>query len=359
MKVRFFVLFLATGLLLCGLAGCGGRELHQRLLIQAIGIDTGDQGVAVTVRAASTGQEAGDQLYTCQGATVPEALSSLTLSTGREPFYAHCSLVVLGRSCGEAGLSEFLDFFLRGNTVRPTAQVLLSTGTASQILSAKRDSELLPVGDLTAPSQAGRDTGMAFSVDLLELVNSALRPGSSPVLPLVEPGGDAPQLAGSAYFRDLRLAGTFTLEETRGLLALRGWLESGELALEREIFGTVTLGLTQGKTQRALTWEGDLPQLQVRCQVRAELLSLDGPASQNLYSQLEQALAQALEEEMSAALEKALADGCDVLGLGNLVSQRRPQAWRELAPRWETVLSQCGFQLEAQAQVQPREEEGL
>ena len=93
--------------------------------------------------------------------------------------------------------------------------------------------------------------------------------------------------------------------------------------------------------------------------MRAELLSLDGPASQNLYSQLEQALAQALEEEMSAALEKALADGCDVLGLGNLVSQRRPQAWRELAPQWETLLSQCGFQLEAQAQVQPREEEGL
>ena len=57
--------------------------------------------------------------------------------------------------------------------------------------------------------------------------------------------------------------------------------------------------------------------------------------------------------------EAARADGCDVLGLGNLVSQRRPQAWRELAPRWETVLSQCGFQLEAQAQVQPREEEGL
>ena len=62
---------------------------------------------------------------------------------------------------------------------------------------------------------------------------------------------------------------------------------------------------------------------------------------------------------LKKALEKALADGCDVLGLGNLVSQRRPQAWRELAPRWETVLSQCGFQLEAQAQVQPREEEGL
>ena len=31
MRVRFFVLFLATGLLLCGLAGCGGRELHQQL----------------------------------------------------------------------------------------------------------------------------------------------------------------------------------------------------------------------------------------------------------------------------------------------------------------------------------------
>ena len=180
---------------------------------------------------------------------------------------------------------------------------------------------------------------MAFSVDLLELVNSALRPGSSPVLPAGGAGRGRPPAGGVRLFSRPAAGRNLHPGGNPGASGPAGWLESGELALEREVFGTVTLGLTQGKTQRALTWEGDLPQLQVRCQVRAELLSLDGPASQDLYSQLEQALAQALEEEMSAALEKALADGCDVLGLGNLVSQRRPQAWRELAPQWETVLS--------------------
>ena len=48
-----------------GLFGPRGLELHQRVLIQAIGIDKTATGYQVTLRAASTSQQAEEWLYTC------------------------------------------------------------------------------------------------------------------------------------------------------------------------------------------------------------------------------------------------------------------------------------------------------
>ena len=69
--------------------GCARKELHQRILIQGIGVDREAEGYKVTVRASTSTEDQGEELFTCRGETVLEALSSLSLSTGREPFYAH------------------------------------------------------------------------------------------------------------------------------------------------------------------------------------------------------------------------------------------------------------------------------
>ena len=55
-----------------GLFGPRGLELHQRVLIQAIGIDKTATGYQVTLRAASTSQQVEDRLYTCAGATLED-----------------------------------------------------------------------------------------------------------------------------------------------------------------------------------------------------------------------------------------------------------------------------------------------
>ena len=93
----------------------------------------------MTVRAADPGEE-GEEVFTCQGASVLEALSNLSLSTGREPFYAHNYLVVFGRSCGEGGLDSAMDFFVRYYTTRPSVQVYLAAGRRKRSESGRRAS---------------------------------------------------------------------------------------------------------------------------------------------------------------------------------------------------------------------------
>ena len=177
-----------------GLFGPRGLELHQRVLIQAIGIDKTATGYQVTLRAASTSQQAEERLYTCTGATLEQALESFSHATGREPLYSHTGLVVFGKTCAQAGLEEVLAPFYQG---RPTVKLSLSSDSAKEILSAKQDSILAPVEEISA----------LVETDLLTFYNDENRPGSQGTLPVLSVYEGQVARSGQAVFQDYRLLG--------------------------------------------------------------------------------------------------------------------------------------------------------
>ena len=68
------------------LSGCNYPELYERVLIHGIGVDWTGSGYRVTVRSSASAEDEGEELFTCEGETVLQALSDLSLTTGREPF---------------------------------------------------------------------------------------------------------------------------------------------------------------------------------------------------------------------------------------------------------------------------------
>ena len=342
-----------AALLLCALlGGCGGKELHQRILIQGMGVDRAAAGYQVTVCAALSPEE--EELFTCQGATVLEALGSLALSTGREPFYAHNYLVVFGESCGEEGLGETLDFFLRYYNARPAVKMYLAQGPAGEVLRQAAEGGL-SMEELQALGAVGESEGLGASVDFLEFVNSGRRPGSSPVLPVLRAGEGEVSLLGTAYFREHVLQGVLSQEGTRGYLAASGKLSGGQLVVEDKALGVVTLTLSKGGGKRtaALSQQGE-PSFLVKAWAAADVSSVSGagPLEEDFYRRLEEAASQKLQEEMEAMWEQAARRRrCDILGLGNLLSQRFPQAWEGLAGSWEEELPRCPVRFEARVTV--------
>lgn len=332
---RALLVGLALGLAL-GLGGCGGKELHQRFLIRGMGVDWDEGACTVTLRAA-TAAETGEELLTCQGETLAQALSQVPLLTGREAFYSHNTLVVFGRSCGEGGLGPALEFLLEEGRVRPTAQAYLAGGTAAEVLSLEGEGALEELEQLSA---AGQAEGWAVSTDLLGLVNGALRPGSSAVLPVVEVQGGRAALTGAAYFRGDRLAGELSPEEARGYLALVGDLHRGPLTVEAG-GQRVELTLAGGSTRREveLTPEGEGE--------AAFSLTLEARAQgAGVSEEAKRAAEEALAGEMEAALAEALGEGCDIFGFGNTLSQRYPRWWAEYGDGWQERMARCGYEIE-------------
>lgn len=337
-------------ILLCPLWGCGGRELYERLLIHGIGVDVDESGYVVTVRSSVSPEDEGEEYFVCRGRSVLEALNSLTLSTGRKPFYTHNYLAVFGRKCAQQGLEKCLDFFVRYDNTRPTVQMYLAEDRAEDILGLQKDGKYLRMGELQQLGDSGRDNGKAVSVEVLDFVNGMLREGSSPVLPVLRAVEGRAEIVSTAYFDGDALKGFLTLEETRGYLAVKQGLSGGEALLEGEAFGEATLTLSQGEGEISLDGEKDrLPAFTLHAKARGDVGSRSGNPDRE---ELEQALSDLLQGEVESALQKAVVeDGCDIFGFGNLLYQKDPARWRQLRDSWKNGMSRCAYRVRVTAEV--------
>lgn len=351
---RLLLCLLCVLLILPSLSGCAGRELYERLLIHGVGVDREGEGYLVTVRSSVSAGEDGEECYRCRGPSVLAALDQLSLSTGRRPFYAHNYLVVFGRSCAEQGLDDCLDLFLRYYNVRPAVQMYLADDRAEDVLSFEADGKYLPMDELQQLGASSEETGLSLRVTVLEFYNAGHRPGSAALLPVLTPEEDRVRVTGAACFSGDRLAALLDQPETRGYLAAKNRLKSGEAVLLGRSFGQVTVSLTDCQAKLSRAGEAGDPAFSLDLSLRADLSSLDSgrqALSADSYPAIERALADQLEDEVRAMFQKTSRAGCDVLGLGGLLSRRDSATWAALEDSWEERLPGLSLTVQARATV--------
>jgi Ger(x)C family germination protein len=118
----------------------GILDIHKTTMIVAVGVDTTDDEVQVTVQIALPQPSAnGDNVtYTevqGSGVTIAEALNEINAKTGFYPKLLFCKLILLGESCTDRHLFELLSCFYRKNYSELTALVAMCEGNASDMLS--------------------------------------------------------------------------------------------------------------------------------------------------------------------------------------------------------------------------------
>lgn len=344
-------------------SGCtSSLELYERLLIHGIGVDKGEEGYVVTVRSSVSMESEGEEYFKTQGESVLEALTNLSLSTGREPFYSHNYLVVFGKSCAEEGLEGALDFFVRYYNTRPAVKMFLAENTAEEVLSAQKDGAYLKMSELQQLAESSRYNGKSVGMDILEFVNGVKREGSSPYLPALRVRESGVELFATAFFEGYRLKELLTLRETRGFLAVKERIETSEAVVSGETFGTVTLSLSTKPGKVACSMgENGTPQFAIGIEAQADISAISGGRNRleaGAYGELENSVAKTLQEEAEDAIRKAVLENrCDIFGFGNLLYQKAPGYWKKAGEDWKEGMAECGYRVEVKARV-PRLEEG-
>lgn len=349
-------------LALCaGLSGCSYPELYERVLIHGIGVDWTGEGYRVTVRSSASAGDEGEELFIAEGETVLKALSDLSLTTGREPFYSHNYLVVFGADCAKRGLDDCLDFFVRYYNTRPAVKMFLSAGTAEEVLSAEQDGKLMKMSQLQALGRGGRYNGQAAEVEVLDFINAVKGEGTSPVLPVLGVHDGEVEVFATAYFKGCRLAGLMGPEETRGWLMAMDRLEAGELAVEGPEGGRVTLSLRDVLGSIKADPSGG-PTFGIRLEVDADISSADRADMDrgDAYEQIEDSARRMVEDEVRGAIDRAVVEGgCDIFGFGRLLYREGPEYWRENKERWPDLMAECRYQVSASVKVRRLEQENL
>lgn len=367
MRARFWlkggVCAVLCAMLILSMCACGGRELYERMIIHGIGVDSDGEEFEVTVRSSVSPEDGGEELLRCRGRSVPEALNSLALSTGRKPFYAHNYLVVFGRECAERGLDRCIDFFVRYYNTRPAVQLYVADGDAEEILSFERDGRYLKMSELQQLGDSSRDTGRTVGVEVLDFINGVKRQGGSAVAPVLRADRDKIEICASAYFDGYKLKNMLDLNATRGFLAVKSGLTDGEAVIKTEEHGTVTLTLSDGRGGIELDLTGELPRFLLKINVAGDVSAVSGGRNtleHDGYDVLEAELEKELRGETEAAIEQAvISDGCDIFGFGALIYRKAPRQWEGLKEDWSETMKKCGYDIEASADVKRLEQEEL
>ena len=381
-----FALFLGGALLFAFFSNDFGLvDIQKTAVILAAGIDKSGEGYELTAQISvpKGGEKAGGTAsveLTGKGETVADCLMMMYADSGWIPKFDFCSLVLLGEEAAREGAMPALNYFLHNEYMSDNCAVAVAEGSAGEMLkktSAIDDTPSLAIHKLF--SGAAEKTGAAVKNTLREFAVGTLGVSKSSFMPFIRTlphesgtgssegsggkggasgsgnsegsggsggsgqsgsegsGGeeDAPVLfraEETALFREGKLTGLLSAEETLAFNLVRGKVKAGILTVEGEDGEPVSLSIKRGGGSAKLGNE-DVPRakLSVRLKVlvsdRTEEDFMAGSETNVATDEDERRAEELISSYISSLWETCKGSGCDLFLLARELYRKDPKAF--------------------------------
>ena len=370
-----FALFLGGALLFAFFSNDFGLvDIQKTAVILAAGIDRSGEGYELTAQISvpKGGEKAGGTAsveLSGKGETVADCLMMMYADSGWIPKFDFCSLVLLGEEAAREGAMPALNYFLHNEYMSDNCAVAVAEGSAGEMLkktSAIDDTPSLAIHKLF--SGAAEKTGAAVKNTLREFAVGTLGVSRSSFMPFIRtlphesgtgsscgsgssdgsggkggasgsdgPGGeeDAPVLfraEETALFREGKLTGLLSAEETLAFNLVRGKVKAGILTVEGEGGEPVSLSIKRGGGSAKLGNE-DVPRakLSVRLKVlvsdRTEEDFMAGSETNVATDEDERRAEELISSYISSLWETCKGSGCDLFLLARELYRKDPKAF--------------------------------
>ncbi len=381
-----FALFLGGALLFSFFSNDFGLvDIQKTAVILAAGIDRSGEGYELTAQISvpKGGEKAGGTAsveLSGKGETVADCLMMMYADSGWIPKFDFCSLVLLGEEAAREGAMPALNYFLHNEYMSDNCAVAVAEGSAGEMLkktSAIDDTPSLAIHKLF--SGAAEKTGAAVKNTLREFAVGTLGVSKSSFMPFIRTlphesgtgssegsggkggasgsgnsegsggsggsgqsgsegsGGeeDAPVLfraEETALFREGKLTGLLSAEETLAFNLVRGKVKAGILTVEGEDGEPVSLSIKRGGGSAKLS-EENVPRakLSVRLKVlvsdRTEEDFMAGTETNVATDEDERRAEELISSYISSLWETCKGSGCDLFLLARELYRKDPKAF--------------------------------
>lgn len=345
-------------LLFCAflLAGCWDRKAVEDVgFVTVLGIDQGEgEALRITVQignprviaggrqggGGAEGQQAPAMVHTVTGETLSLALRDLETFTNRRISLVQTRVIILGRRLMESGIQKHLGMLVRSREFRRNIQIMVSDGSAEQVMTTRPTLERDPAVFLEDLSRrAFERTARAPRITLHDFLLAYETLGEEVIAPIIRPFTVAPgleqrpeqqsQLSGTALFRRGTMVGELSETETETLLMLRGKTETfvETVPVPTDPGLKSAYRLTGAGRKIRLDVSGPQPRFTIEVTLEAEALetesespALGDPA---LIRDREARLARNLTDKANQLVGKLQTEcSCDALGLGHYLRPR-------------------------------------
>lgn len=335
--------------------------LHQRVLVQGIGIDKGsDDQFHVTVQAVSTSAAASVEVYQTDGDSVYDALNNITLVSGKTPFYTHNSIIIIGQTCAEDGLEEIMDFFVRYHQTRPAENVFMADKKAEDILTLKSDLQIsmedqqLQTNQYVMASQieqlasAGNLNSQLLEIHVLDVANALYNDACDVYLPVLSTKDKEINVEGCAVFSGDKLQTVLDRSATVGVKAINNKLTGGAVTVELENDDTATLSFVESDCKIQSEIRDGVPHftLSLSCEMNIDEITrpLRNQLSVEDFATLQDAASEKIKSVVEDTLQKTLQqEQVDVVCFSNTLLRQQTKWWKQHQQQWRELIPQCTY----------------
>ncbi|HEX2927476.1 MAG TPA: Ger(x)C family spore germination protein [Ruminiclostridium sp.] len=361
--------------LIISFSGCWNRnELDTLGIVMGIGIDKAEESGQVKVTsqvikpgeigASKKGGGAGggsDAFWNVvnTGYTVFGALRDSTNKTSRKLYFPHNQIILVGREIAEEGVRKYLDFFFRDPEPRVNVWILVSQGTAGEILDVKSEFDKVPASNIAKLIELeAKATSQTMAVRLRNFALGLMSKTTAPVAPFIgisdEGGKKVATISGTAVFKGDKLVGKLDKLEGRGLLWILGEVKSGLIEVEDSTNSKVCLEIIRAKSKMSPEIKNNKIIIKVNINEDGNLgeeTGLKNLSKLEEVAQLEKKKSEAIKSEVMAAVKKAQELNADIFGFGEAIHQKYPKQWKELEDKWDEIFPTVQVEVKVQAKI--------
>ncbi|MGN4125197.1 Ger(x)C family spore germination protein [Lysinibacillus sphaericus] len=375
------LLFIVTLLL----SGCWSkRELNELAIVVALGVDKVDDEYEISVQVVdpseiSTKQPSSGRspvvTYHAKGETAFEAIRKMTTLTPRKAYFSHLQVVVLGEELAADGINDTLDFIARDHEFRNDFDVIVSSkSTAKEVLNVLTPIEKVPANKMLNSIKVSQKAwGSTLSVSIDELVNTLNSNKKSAVLTAIELDGDKKlgidqtnveriktpvvlKYVGLAVFKEDKLQGILTEDESRSFNFLNGKIESTVEIIACPEQGQLTTEITQSTTKVTGQFKHDTPQVNVQIDVEQNVgeVECDINLTENkTIDYINKKTTELIEERIKQTLVTIQKNyQLDILGFGDVLYRKDAKKWKKIQDEWSTIFPELAVNVEVRVTTQ-------
>lgn len=348
MKIKKIVI-LAFVIPLIFLSGCSEQQqIHQKLVVQGISVDTAEKGYTVTVQALDfqnpiSKDEPNVKIIEIKGVSLVEALENISKQTNLTPVYSQNLMLIIGEDVAKEGVDNFMDFFIRHFETRPKVKVCVTKGKASELFKLKLNQKPLKAKNIhdLIPDE--------LNSDILHFVSNLKNKISDPCaawLDVISQNNEKTvYMKGVGVFSGDILKEFLEGDEAFGFMLLKGVPAFGSCVIKTDEAGEVTCLVNKISSKTNVDIENDTPVFNMDLEIEISTYSMDkkfdASFDENIKFLIENKFSERISIICESVIDKLIELESDVLSWGKILKNSHPQYFKSLNQDWQKYMKKC------------------
>lgn len=368
--MKRLIIIMVSLVFFSGCSNISAAELGDRLIIEAIGIDSSEEGFEITVLALNT-QQSGSanstdtpdgvaKTYSAKGKTLASAFAAIDLISGQIPLYSQARVIILGKELTQNAPMTALNYFIREYTTRDDILLAAAESTAKQIININLGNNVLASKTIHSVLQSGSFNGMTVTMPMYKFISNLLNETDAAILPIIkitkdkETKTESIGIEGSLLFAAQNSNAVLDNEQTKGLLIANDKFDSGPIEIDYK-GSKVSIAVQRCSTLITLL---EKPKLKytIEISLSCDIIEFNAPLHRELSMNDVERLRIATENKVNSivknTIDKAVRENkCDILSLGRMLKKKKPDRYKQAIKDYNSFLATIPIEITTNAKI--------